>query len=85
MPPSLHPVATTGFDNSLVIPGFGESAAAAGAGAARWCSAGVVGGMQGDMGPGADDTVSRFGGSKVLGFGGVRPVRGCLWFWGMIR
>ena len=69
MPPPLHPAATTDLDNSLVVPGLGESAAAAGAGAARSCSAGVMGGMQGDVGPGVDDTVSRSGGNEFLGFG----------------
>jgi hypothetical protein len=66
-PGGAKPAAAGLDDNSLVVPGFGESAAAAGAGAARWCFAGVMGGMQGDVGPSA---APRFGGNEVPGFGG---------------
>jgi hypothetical protein len=67
-----------------VVPGFGGSAAAAGAGAAWWGSAGVMGGAQRSPGPGTEDVVPGFGGgggggsgsNEVPGFGGGGVVSG---------
>ena len=52
-------------DNSLVVPGFGQSAA----GAAWWVSAGVMGGVQGGVGPCVDDVVPGLGCGGGIGSG----------------